>query len=64
MLRWLELADIALRKKPKPTTYEIIADLPFGARKFSVGPTERSMSYGKKGVLRRNEWPRKVKNSG
>jgi hypothetical protein len=48
LLHWLELADIAPRKKPKATTYKMIEDLPFEARKFSDWPVERSLCPGEK----------------
>jgi hypothetical protein len=46
LLHWLELAGIALRKKPKTTTSGMIDDLRFGTREFSEPPAERSVSQG------------------
>ena len=38
LLRWLELADIALGRKPKPTTPAIIEDLPSDLRNLANRP--------------------------
>jgi hypothetical protein len=63
LLHWLELANIALRRKPKPITPAMIQNLPFGAREFREPPAERSVSQGEKVAFQKQiESPRKPKN--